>query len=128
MPAIEVIDSRIRDWKIKIQDTVADNASSARVVLAGRIMPIEGTDLRYIGMVLEKNGEVVATGAGAAVLGNPVQAVAWLANKLYEFGITLKSGEIIMSGSFTAAVQVSPNDVIRGTFDRLGPVTVKFIV
>jgi 2-keto-4-pentenoate hydratase len=128
MPAIEVIDSRIRDWKIKIQDTVADNASSARVVLAGRIMPIEGTDLRYIGMVLEKNGEVVATGAGAAVLGNPVQAIAWLANKLYEFGITLKSGEIIMSGSFTAAVQVSPNDVIRATFDRLGPVTVKFIV
>ncbi|MEM3550620.1 MAG: 2-keto-4-pentenoate hydratase [Candidatus Bathyarchaeia archaeon] len=128
MPAIEVIDSRIRDWKIKIHDTVADNASGARILLAGRIMPIEEIDLRYIGMVLEKNGEVVATGAGAAVLGNPVQAVAWLANKLYEFDITLKSGEIIMSGSFTAAVPVSSNDVIKATFDHLGPVTLKFIL
>jgi len=127
MPAIEIIDSRIKNWKIKIQDTVADNASSARVILGGRIMPIEELDLRYVGMVLEKNGEIVATGAGAAVLGNPAQSVAWLANKLSEFGITLKAGEIIMSGSFTAAVEASPNDAIKATFNHLGSVTVKFI-
>ena len=90
-------------------------------------MPIEEFDLRYVGMVLEKNGEVVATGAGAAVLGNPAQSVAWLANKLSEFGVTLKAGEIIMSGSFIAAVKASQNDVIRATFDRLGSITVKFI-
>lgn len=127
MPAIEIIDSRIKNWKIKIQDTVADNASSARVILGGRIMPIEELDLRYVGMVLEKNGEIVATGAGAAVLGNPAQSVAWLANKLSEFSITLKAGEIIMSGSFTAAVEASPNDAIKATFNHLGSVTVKFI-
>jgi len=76
---------------------------------------------------LEKNGEVVATGAGAAVLGNPAQSVAWLANKLSEFGISLRAGEIIMSGSLVAAIEAMSNDVIRATFDRLGSVTVKFI-
>jgi 2-keto-4-pentenoate hydratase len=127
MPAIEVIDSRVRNWKIKIQDTIADNASSARVILGGGITTLEGLDLRYVGMALEKNGEVIATGAGAAVLGNPAQSVAWLANKLAEFDITLKAGEIIMSGSLVAAAEVAPKDVIRATFDRLGSVTVKFI-
>jgi len=127
MPAIEVIDSRIRDWKIKIQDTVADNASSARVILGGKILPAQKLDLRYVGIVLEKNGEIVATGAGAAVLGNPAQSAAWLANKLSEFDVALKAGEIIMSGSLVSAVEVKPNDVIRATFDRLGSVTAKFI-
>jgi len=127
MPAIEVIDSRIKDWKIKIQDTVADNASSARVILGGKMLPPRELDLKCIGMVLEKNGEIVATSAGAAVLGNPAQSVAWLANKLSEFGIALKAGEIIMSGSLVAAIEAMSNDVIRATFDRLGSVAVKFI-
>jgi len=127
MASIEVIDSRIKDWKIKIQDTVADNASSACVVLGGRMFSARRLDLRYLGMVLEKNGEIVATGAGAAVLGNPCQSVAWLANKLSEFNISLKAGEIVMSGSLTAAVKVNPGDVIRVTFDRLGSVTAKFV-
>lgn len=127
MASIEVIDSRIKDWKIKIQDTVADNASSARVILGGRIAPPDNLDLRCIGMILEKNGEIIATGAGAAVMGNPAQSVAWLANKLSEFGISLNAGEIIMSGSLTAAIKVAPGDVIKATFDRLGTVTARFM-
>src|SRR5690606_16065422 len=79
MPAFEIVDSRLRDWKIKLADTVADNASSARLVLGSRMVPVKDLDLRLIGMVLEKNGEVVSTGAGAAVWGHPAAAVAWLA-------------------------------------------------
>ncbi len=126
MPAIEVVDSRVRDWKIKIQDTVADNASSACLVLGGMLTPVAALDLRYVGMVLEKNGEVVNTGAGAAVLGNPVTAVAWLANKLAEYGEALKAGEVVLSGAVTAAPPVVAGDVIRVTFDRLGTVTARF--
>src|SRR5690606_15848751 len=80
--SIEIIDSRIADWRIKLVDTVADNASSARVVAAGRLTPLAGLDLRLLGMALSVNGAVAATGAGAAVLGNPVRCVAWLANTL----------------------------------------------
>jgi 2-keto-4-pentenoate hydratase len=97
------------------------------VILGGKIISVQELDLRYVGIVLEKNGEIVATGAGAAVLGNPAQSAAWLANKLSEFDVALKAGEIIMSGSLVSAVEVKPNDVIRATFDRLGSVTAKFI-
>ena len=127
IPALEIIDSRIADWKIKLPDTVADNASSARIVLGGKITPILGLDLRTVGMVLEKNGEVVATAAGAAVLGNPAQAVAWLANKLAVYGIMLRKGEVILSGSLTAAVPVNAGDFIRADFGLLGDVKIKFI-
>jgi 2-keto-4-pentenoate hydratase len=126
IPSLEIIDSRIVDWKIKLPDTVADNASSARIVLGGKITPILGFDLRTVGMVLEKNGEVVATAAGAAVLGNPPQAVAWLANKLAVYGIPLRKGEMILSGSLTAAIPVGPGDSIRADFGPLGDVKTKF--
>jgi 2-keto-4-pentenoate hydratase len=101
MPAFEIIDSRIKDWKIKIQDTIADNASNAAVVMGGKLTRIKDLDLRLIGMVYEKNGDITATGAGAAVLGNPAQAVAWLANTLAQYGISLKAGEFIMAGALT---------------------------
>jgi len=126
IPSLEVIDSRIVDWKIKLPDTVADNASSARIVLGGKITPLLALDLRTVGMVLEKNGEVVATAAGAAVLGNPPQAVAWLANKLAAYGISLRKGEVILSGSLTAAVPVAAGDFIRADFGPLGDVKIKF--
>ena len=126
IPSLEIIDSRIVDWKIKLPDTVADNASSARIVLGGKITPLLGLDLRTVGMVLEKNGEVVATAAGAAVLGNPPQAVAWLANKLDAYGISLRKGEVILSGSLTAAVPVAAGDFIRADFGPLGDVKIKF--
>jgi 2-keto-4-pentenoate hydratase len=126
IPSLEIIDSRIVDWKIKLPDTVADNASSARIVLGGKITPLLGLDLRTVGMTLEKNGEIVATATGAAVLGNPSHAVAWLANKLAVYGISLRKGEVILSGSLTAAVPVAGGDFIRADFGGLGDVKIKF--
>ncbi len=126
MPALEIVDSRIRDWKIKLVDTVADNASSARLVLGSRMLPAEAFDLRLIGMCLEKNGLVVNSGAGVAVWGHPAAAVAWLANKLAELGSALEEGDIVLSGALTAAVDVGPGDVVQAHFDRLGLVTAKF--
>ena len=118
--ALEIIDSRVRDWKIKIQDTVADNASSAAFVLGSKMVSPKNIDLRYVGFVMLKNGRLAATGAGAAVLGSPIQSVAWLANKMGEYGITLKAGEIILSGSAIAAIPVAQGDSIQLTVDRLG--------
>jgi 2-keto-4-pentenoate hydratase len=126
MPVIEVVDSRIRDWKIKLPDTVADNASSALVVLGDSVRGANDLDMRLTGMVMEKNGEVLATGAGAAVWGHPVAAVAWLANKLSEFGVTLKKGELVLSGAFTAAADAQLGDRFVFTFDRLGSVSLNF--
>jgi 2-keto-4-pentenoate hydratase len=127
VPALEIIDSRIADWKIKLQDTVADNASSAFVVLGNTLTPPHGLDLRLTGMVMEKNGRVIATGAGAAVLGHPAAAVAWLANKLHEFDVYLRGGEVILSGSLAAASPLSAGDCFRAEFDRLGSVSVCFV-
>ena len=127
IPALEIVDSRIRDWRIKIQDTIADNAASARVVLGDKLTPVHDLDLRLVGMVLMKNGQVAATGAGAAVLGHPAASVAWLANKLLEFDIPLKAGEIILSGSLTAAPPVAAGDYFRADFDRLGSVSAYFV-
>jgi len=126
-PALEIIDSRVRDWKIKLGDTVADNGSSARVVLGTSTTPPEAVDLRLVGCVLEKNGEVLGTAAGAAALGDPAVAVAWLANQLATFDIPLKAGEIIMPGALTKAEVVARGDVVRATYDRLGSVSVKFV-
>jgi 2-keto-4-pentenoate hydratase len=126
IPALEIIDSRIRDWKIKLPDTVADNASSARIVLGGVMTPLPAIDLRTVGMVMEKNGEILATAAGAAVLGHPANAVAWLANKLAAYGILLRKGEVILSGALTAAAPVAAGDFFRADFGLLGDVKIKF--
>ncbi|WP_459931508.1 2-keto-4-pentenoate hydratase, partial [Desulfosporosinus burensis] len=127
MPAFEIVDSRIRDWKIKLADTIADNGSSARLVLGSRLVPVQDLDLRLIGMVLEKNGEMVSSGAGAEVWGHPAAAVAWLANKLAEFDIALEAGEIILSGAVTAAEVAESGDVFTLSFDGLGSLNLKFI-
>ncbi len=124
--AIEVIDSRIADWQIALPDTIADNASSGLVVLAGGLVPVESLDLRLTGMTLRRGGELVATGAGAAVLGNPARCVAWLANTLVRFGEQLHAGEIVLAGALHAAVAVGPGDSFRAEFSRLGAVTVRF--
>jgi len=126
VPALEIIDSRIKNWRIKIQDTVADNASAARFVLGSRITKLEDLDLRLGGMVFEVNDEVVATAAGASVMGNPVLAVLWLANKLSEYGTYLRAGEVVLSGSLVSAVDVKPGDFVRATFDKLGTVSIRF--
>jgi len=127
MPSLEIVDSRIRDWKIKLADSIADNASSARFVLGSRMLPPRDFDLRLIGMCLEKNGQVVNSGAGVAAWGHPAAAVAWLANKLSEFGAALEPGDVVLSGAVTAAVDVAAGDVVEAHFDRLGSVRVKFV-
>jgi 2-keto-4-pentenoate hydratase len=126
VPALEIIDSRIRDWKITLCDTIADNASSCRVVLGGRATRIDQVDLRTVGATLRRNGTVIATGSGAAVLGNPVTAVAWLANKVHDFGVTLDAGHVILPGSCTRAYDVAPGDNLRADFDTLGGVSINF--
>lgn len=126
MPSLEIIDSRIKDWKIKIQDTIADNASSAAIVLGGSLTPIEGIDLSLVGLTLEKDGQVVATASGAAVLGHPAAAVAWLANAIARYDLRLEPGMVVLSGSLTQAVAVEPGTVIHATFDRLGAVSTRF--
>ena len=124
--AIEVVDSRIRDWKITLVDTIADLASSAAIVLGSELVPVRGWAPRLVGMVVEHNGEPRATAAGAAALGDPVAAVAWLANTLAPFGVTLEPGQFVMTGALHAAFGVSGGDVVRAEFDRLGAVTARF--
>ncbi len=127
MPAFEIVDSRVTDWKIKIQDTVADNASAAAFVLGDKAISARGLDLATCGMVLEKNGEIIGTGAGAASLGNPVNAVAWLANKLGELGIALKAGEVILSGSLSIMFPIQAGDVLRMSLGGIGNVSCRFV-
>jgi 2-keto-4-pentenoate hydratase len=125
-PALEVIDSRILNWDIRLPDTIADNASSGRVVLGGRRTSLDGLDLRTIGASLRENGHVVATGASGAVLGNPVTAVSWLANTVHPFGVTLEAGHVILPGSCTRAYDVAAQQTVRADFDVLGSVTTRF--
>jgi 2-oxopent-4-enoate/cis-2-oxohex-4-enoate hydratase len=127
VPCFEIVDSRIRDWKIKIQDTVADNASCGVLTLGGVRKSPRQLDLALAGMVLEKNGEIISTSAGAAVQGSPVNAVAWLANTLGRLGIGLKAGEIILSGSQSPLVPVKAGDSLYCSVGGLGSTSVRFI-
>jgi 2-keto-4-pentenoate hydratase len=126
LPAIEIIDSRIADWRIGLADTVADNASSAGLVLGGTPTPVGGLDLSLLGCVFRQNGRILATGAGAAVLGSPLQAACWLANTLLARGAELAAGHVILTGSITAATPVRAGDSVTATIDRLGSVTALF--
>jgi len=127
VPALEIIDSRIEGWKIKLCDTIADNASSARVVLGNSPRRVDERDLKLVGMILEKNGDIVQTGAGGAVLGHPAVAVAWLANAVGQFGVSLSAGDIIMPGALCGAVDVGAGDLLTASFDGLGSVSVHFV-
>lgn len=126
IPALEVIDSRIKNWKIKICDTIADNASIGRVILGARMTAVKDLDLRLIGLVFKKNGVIASTSSGAAVLGNPAQAVTWLANKLSEYNVSLKQGDLILSGSLIPAVDIKSGDSVEAEFDRIGSVSAYF--
>jgi 2-keto-4-pentenoate hydratase len=126
VPALEIVDSRVKDWKIKLPDTIADNASSGFYVLGERKVKVDEINLELLGMVLSKNNEMVNTGVGAAALGNPATCVAWLANKLSEFGIPLKAGEVILSGALSAASDASAGDTFSARFAHLGEVSVHF--
>lgn len=126
MPCFEIVDSRIQDWKIRIQDTVADNASCGLFILGDQAVSPQKLDLSLCGMVLEKNGEILGTGAGAAALGSPVNAIAWLANTLGTLGIPLKAGEVILSGSLAAMVPVQAGDNLRIAIGGIGGCSLRF--
>jgi 2-keto-4-pentenoate hydratase len=125
-PAIELIDTRITDWKIKLCDTIADNASSAGWVLGEARVSPKDIDIKTIDAVLTRNGEVVAKGRSDAVLGNPVTAVAWLARKVESFGVRLKAGDIVLPGSCTKAIDARPGDDFVADFEGLGSVHLSF--
>jgi 2-keto-4-pentenoate hydratase len=125
--SLELVDSRVADWKIKLPDTVADMASSGAIVISGRSVPVDDVDLRLLGMVFTRDGEVIATGAGAAALGNPAAAVAWLVRTLHPLGDSLPAGSIVMTGALHAAVPVVAGETYRAEFDRLGPVTARIV-
>lgn len=126
-PALEIVDSRIRDWDIRLVDTIADNASSAAVVL-GQWVPFEDAPLPAdVAAELVVNGEVVDAGNGAAVLGDPAIAIAWLANALAPFDVALEAGQVLMPGSFTSAVLVNSGDKAEARFAGLGDVSVTFL-
>ncbi len=127
MPCIEVVDSRIEDWRIKIEDTVADNASCGLLLLGDSAVDPREVDMSTCGMVVEKNGAIISTGAGAAVMGSPVNAVAWLANTLGEYGIALKAGEVILSGSMVPLEPVQAGDHLRVSIGGVGSASVRFV-
>ena len=126
LPAVEIVDSRVADWQIKLVDTVADNASSGLLVVGGNLRKVTDIDLRLVGVMVTRHGELVDTGAGAAVLGNPARCVAWLANKLASFGASLRAGDVILPGAVHRMISVTPGDVFRAEFAHLGTVTARF--
>lgn len=127
MACFEIVDSRIQDWKIKIQDTVADNASCGVFVLGDKLVDPKSVDLSLCGMVLEKNGEIVVTGAGAATMASPVNAMVWLANTLGRLGIPLNAGDVVLSGALGAMVPVKAGDSLRVTIGGIGGCSVRFV-
>jgi 2-keto-4-pentenoate hydratase len=125
--AFEIVDSRIADWKIKLIDTVSDNASSGRYILGDKRMAIDEIDPSKVVMDLYKNGEHLIAGIGSAVMGDPCLAVAWLANRLWSYGVEMKKGEVILSGAFSSAPEAAKGDSFEAVFSSFGSVKAKFI-
>lgn len=126
VPALEVIDSRYRNFNFDLKSVIADNTSSARFVVGGKSSGVKGIDLKNLGVVMEKNGVVVATASGAAVLGHPAQSVAMLANMLGERGQEIPAGTFIMTGGVTEAVAVDKGDNITVRYQHLGAISIRF--
>ncbi len=127
IPAVEIIDSRYRDFKFDLKSVIADNTSSSRFVVGGRMRDPAELDLRTLGVVLEKNGEVVSMAAGAAVLGHPAIPVAMLANQLAQRGEEIPAGTFIMTGGVTEAIAVQAGDHVMARFQDLGSVSMRFV-
>jgi len=127
VPAVEIIDSRYKDFKFDIKSVIADNSSSSRFVTGGRMLPIEDLDLKTLGVVMEINGEVVELGAGAAILGHPAASVAMLANMLAERDEVIPAGTFIMAGAITPAIAVKAGDNVSVRYQDLGTVTMRFV-
>lgn len=127
LPAIEIIDSRFSGFKFDLPSVVADNGSSARYVAGGRARYAQDLDLSTLGVVMEKNGEIVTMGASAAVMGHPADAIAMLVKVLHELGEELPAGSFVMSGGITEAVAVKPGDHILARYQELGSVSARFV-
>jgi 2-keto-4-pentenoate hydratase len=127
LPSIEIIDSRIRDWDIRLADTIADNGSSAAVVLGGRPVRLTAFDPRSLGAILYIDGDLKERANTRAILGNPVTAVAWLANKLGERGVMLDEGHVVLPGTCVRALPVKAGSSVRGFFEVLGEVDIQFV-
>jgi 2-keto-4-pentenoate hydratase len=126
LPAIEVVGSRIADWNIQLVDTVADNASSGMVVLGGAPRRLGEFDPRLCGMVIERRGEPVSVGAGAACLGHPINALVWLANQMIAVGEPLFAGDLVMTGALGPMVAVAPGEQLEARISGLGTVRARF--
>jgi len=127
VPAVEIIDSRYENFRFDLASVIADNTSASRFVVGGVARSVEGLDLRTLGLVMEKNGEIVAMAAGAAVLGHPAVAIAALANHLAARGEEIPAGTFIMSGGATEAIPVAAGDAISVRFQDLGSVSMRFV-
>lgn len=127
MPAVEIIDSRYENFRFDLVSVIADNASSSRFVAGGCVADARELDLRTLGVVLERNGQVIEVGAGAAVLGNPATSIAMLANMLGERGEEIPAGSIILSGAITAAIAVEAGDNVTMRAQGLGSVSMRFV-
>lgn len=125
-PALEIIDSRFQGFSFTLPDAVADNSSSSRFIIGEKFYSPEHFDLKLMGMVFKKNGEVAATGAGAAVMGHPARAIAWMVNKLYKVGQSVQPGEVVLSGSLSGAVTIAAGDHFSASFDGIGSVEAVF--
>lgn len=126
LPALEIVDSRIANWRISLADTIADNASSGLYVLGKSPRALHGLDLRLCGMVMESDGQIVSTGVGAACLGHPLSALAWLAAKMAQVGRPLRAGDIVLSGALGPMVEVVPGHGYHAEVAGLGSVGVRF--
>lgn len=126
VPSIELIDSRIADWKITLADTIADNASSCGYIVGEQRVAMSDIDVASIRVDMHKNSEHVATGSSDAVLGNPLNAVSWLARKVSSFGVQLRAGDVLLPGTAIRAEDVAPGDHVRAEFEGLGSVTLDF--
>ncbi|MGX1098104.1 fumarylacetoacetate hydrolase family protein [Amorphus sp. MBR-141] len=126
VPSIEIIDARVQNPR-KIFDTVSDNGAGAGIVLGGRPVKVDEVDLRWVGAIFYRNSEIEETGIAAGVLGHPAMAIAWLANKLAPFDVTLEPGHLMLSGSFTRPVWAEKGDTLHADFGPLGSVAVQFV-
>ncbi len=127
LPAAEIIDSRYENFRFDLKSVIADNTSAARFVTGGRPREVSGLDLANIGIVIEKNGEIVTTVAGSAVLGHPAMSVAMLAAMMADQGETLPLGQLIMTGGANEAISVAPGDFISIRYQHLGSISVRFV-
>jgi 2-keto-4-pentenoate hydratase len=125
-PALEIVDSRVAGWDITIVDTIADNASSGLYVIGDQRVPLGDLDLRPLAMSLTADGEVASTGTGAACLGDPIDAVVWLANTARGVGRPLRAGDLVLSGALGPMIPVRPGSTYRGEIEELGAVSVTF--